>query len=63
MRKAGWDLGGMMKLTPFLSYHGYQLTTVGRPRAAMEYLVAVKGTTESVSPLEINKRPIILLVL
>ena len=33
------------------SYHGCQLVTVDSFRASMEYLVAVTGTTESVSPL------------
>ena len=47
-----------MRLTFMASYQGYQLTVVGRPRASMEYLVAVKGTTASVSPLPINNNNI-----
>lgn len=38
--------------TFLLSYQGYQLVIVGSFNASIEYRVAVKGTTESVSPLQ-----------
>lgn len=46
-------LGFALRTPTFPStYQGYQLTRVGSLRALMEYLVAVTGTTESVSPLQ-----------
>jgi len=37
-------------------YQGYQLVLTGRPRAARERLVDVRGTTVSVSPLQNGKK-------
>lgn len=41
------------KLTWFLTYHGYHGTFVVNFSCEIEYLVAVTGTTESTSPLQI----------
>ena len=45
---------GTLTLTSLPSYQGYQFVTVGRESASMEYLVPVRGTTESASPLPDN---------
>jgi len=44
----------MIEVAPTLplSYQGYQLMMVGSFKASIEYLVAVTGTTASVSPLQ-----------
>ena len=43
-----------LTLTSLPSYQGYQFVTVDRESASMEYLVPVRGTTESASPLPDN---------
>ena len=49
-----------MKLTWFLTYHGYHGTFVLNFSCEMEYLVAVTGTTESTSPLKIISTNLII---
>ena len=55
LRNVKKDKKRRMLLTCFLTYQGYKGILVVNFSCAREYLVAVTGTTESISPLSLSK--------